>query len=318
MSSAAEEPRTEREAAQHLAAGARARGVPPASLHASTRRRRRSRSLHAHLGRSGLGQGAAAGVARARGDRRLAEWLDDRGAGKALDTPNVVCYQRSGSLPPFFCVAPVAGQVLCYKQLAEELGPEQPFTRSELWAERRRDANDNDRGDGERAAGAGCCDYRALSTAPGEVPPRRMVNGRCRRVRDVPAAFAPCGVGGRRLEAASSCSSTRAPFGQMPTFSVPRCSPFAADLTSCRASFDHPPPTRSPLPLTRAIACSSSSSTCSSRDTRAHLPSLLRESACPQRISAGSGAGCSGAEPTPGEGKRHQCPPPTIPRPRRY
>ena len=57
----------------------------------------------------------------------LAEWLDDRGAAAADDTPNIVCYQRSGTLPPFFCVAPVAGQVLCYKQLSEAMGPEQPF-----------------------------------------------------------------------------------------------------------------------------------------------------------------------------------------------
>ena len=69
----------------------------------------------------------------------LATWLDNNApggggggdgkggekGGKAL--PNVVCFNRSGSGAPFFCVAPVSGQVLCYKQLAEQLGPEQPF-----------------------------------------------------------------------------------------------------------------------------------------------------------------------------------------------
>ena len=38
-----------------------------------------------------------------------------------------MCFNGSGSGGPFFCVAPVSGQVLCYQQLAEQLGPEQPF-----------------------------------------------------------------------------------------------------------------------------------------------------------------------------------------------
>ena len=67
----------------------------------------------------------------------LAAWLDDNveqagaagGGGKrgGKAQPNVVCFNGSGSGVPFFCVAPVSGQVLCYQQLAEQLGPEQPF-----------------------------------------------------------------------------------------------------------------------------------------------------------------------------------------------
>ena len=69
----------------------------------------------------------------------LATWLDDNAPGGASSDdgkggekgskalPNVVCFNRSGSGAPFFCVAPVSGQVLCYKQLAAQLGPEQPF-----------------------------------------------------------------------------------------------------------------------------------------------------------------------------------------------
>ena len=68
----------------------------------------------------------------------LAAWLDDnapggkggekrggKGGGKAL--PNVVCFNEKGAGVPFFCVAPVSGQVLCYQELAKQLGPEQPF-----------------------------------------------------------------------------------------------------------------------------------------------------------------------------------------------
>ena len=35
--------------------------------------------------------------------------------------------QSSGSKPPFFCVHPAGGNVLCYVDLARHLGPEQPF-----------------------------------------------------------------------------------------------------------------------------------------------------------------------------------------------
>jgi amino acid adenylation domain-containing protein len=39
----------------------------------------------------------------------------------------LVVIQKGSSKPPFFCVHPVGGQVLCYADLAHQLGPEQPF-----------------------------------------------------------------------------------------------------------------------------------------------------------------------------------------------
>jgi thioesterase domain-containing protein/acyl carrier protein len=39
----------------------------------------------------------------------------------------LVAIQPNGSLPSFFCVHPVGGQVVCYMELAKQLGPEQPF-----------------------------------------------------------------------------------------------------------------------------------------------------------------------------------------------
>ncbi len=39
----------------------------------------------------------------------------------------LVPIQRNGSRRPFFCVHPVGGNVLCYAELARELGPDQPF-----------------------------------------------------------------------------------------------------------------------------------------------------------------------------------------------
>ena len=39
----------------------------------------------------------------------------------------VVAIEPHGSLTPFFCVHPVGGQVVCYMELARQLGPEQPF-----------------------------------------------------------------------------------------------------------------------------------------------------------------------------------------------
>ncbi|HZI13113.1 MAG TPA: amino acid adenylation domain-containing protein [Myxococcus sp.] len=39
----------------------------------------------------------------------------------------LVSIQPEGDLPPFFCVHPVGGHVLCYAELARRLGPRQPF-----------------------------------------------------------------------------------------------------------------------------------------------------------------------------------------------
>ncbi|MCP4661368.1 MAG: alpha/beta fold hydrolase, partial [bacterium] len=39
----------------------------------------------------------------------------------------LVAIQPQGSKPPFFCVHPVGGDVLCYAELARQLGPDQPF-----------------------------------------------------------------------------------------------------------------------------------------------------------------------------------------------
>ncbi|MCP4663859.1 MAG: amino acid adenylation domain-containing protein, partial [bacterium] len=39
----------------------------------------------------------------------------------------LVAIRPQGSRPPFFCVHPVGGDVLCYSDLARHLGPEQPF-----------------------------------------------------------------------------------------------------------------------------------------------------------------------------------------------
>ncbi|MCP4656947.1 MAG: AMP-binding protein, partial [bacterium] len=39
----------------------------------------------------------------------------------------LVAIQPQGSRPPFFCVHPVGGDVVCYGELARRLGPDQPF-----------------------------------------------------------------------------------------------------------------------------------------------------------------------------------------------
>ncbi|HTQ79751.1 MAG TPA: alpha/beta fold hydrolase, partial [Thermoanaerobaculia bacterium] len=49
-----------------------------------------------------------------------------RGSGPALSASGVAL-SALGTRPPFFCVHPGGGGVLCYRELAEELGPEQPF-----------------------------------------------------------------------------------------------------------------------------------------------------------------------------------------------
>ncbi|MUG96212.1 amino acid adenylation domain-containing protein [Scytonema sp. UIC 10036] len=45
----------------------------------------------------------------------------------SLPWSSVVGIQTAGSKPPFFCVHPVGGNVLCYTDLAKHLGQEQPF-----------------------------------------------------------------------------------------------------------------------------------------------------------------------------------------------
>src|SRR5262249_1832473 len=40
---------------------------------------------------------------------------------------SLVPIHPQGSKPPFFCVHPIGGNVLCYYELAQELGPDQPF-----------------------------------------------------------------------------------------------------------------------------------------------------------------------------------------------
>ncbi len=46
-----------------------------------------------------------------------------RGGPKSLLVP----IQPQGSLTPFFCVHPIGGGVFCYRELAQHLGPDQPF-----------------------------------------------------------------------------------------------------------------------------------------------------------------------------------------------
>jgi thioesterase domain-containing protein/acyl carrier protein len=55
----------------------------------------------------------------------LATFLRDREA--PVFHPVLVPIQTAGSKPPFFCVHPVGGSVLCYADLARSLGPDQPF-----------------------------------------------------------------------------------------------------------------------------------------------------------------------------------------------
>ena len=40
---------------------------------------------------------------------------------------SIVELQPHGSRPPFFCVHPVGGEVLCFVNLAREMAPDQPF-----------------------------------------------------------------------------------------------------------------------------------------------------------------------------------------------
>jgi thioesterase domain-containing protein/acyl carrier protein len=50
-----------------------------------------------------------------------------RGESEGTVPSALVPLQPAGDRPPFFCVHPVAGNALSYRELARELGPEQPF-----------------------------------------------------------------------------------------------------------------------------------------------------------------------------------------------
>ncbi|RPJ80415.1 MAG: hypothetical protein EHM13_12065, partial [Acidobacteria bacterium] len=56
--------------------------------------------------------------------RRLAAAVEEH-AGDARSA--LVPIRAAGTAPPFFCVHPVGGEVLCYEPLARRLGPDQPF-----------------------------------------------------------------------------------------------------------------------------------------------------------------------------------------------
>ncbi len=57
---------------------------------------------------------------------RLAALLR-QGPGEGPGWPGLVEIQPLGARTPFFCVHPVGGSVLCYAELARQMGPEQPF-----------------------------------------------------------------------------------------------------------------------------------------------------------------------------------------------
>jgi thioesterase domain-containing protein/acyl carrier protein len=55
---------------------------------------------------------------------RLARHVEQADGAPA---PSLVPIQPLGSLPPFFCMHALGGEVLCYEKLAGRLGPDQPF-----------------------------------------------------------------------------------------------------------------------------------------------------------------------------------------------
>jgi thioesterase domain-containing protein/acyl carrier protein len=67
----------------------------------------------------------AAGICQATTIERLAKALHEE--SHPGDWTPLVPIQTAGTAPPFFCVHPGGGNVLCYLQLSRELGPEQPF-----------------------------------------------------------------------------------------------------------------------------------------------------------------------------------------------
>jgi thioesterase domain-containing protein/acyl carrier protein len=58
----------------------------------------------------------------------MAEHIESvKGQKRPQSSSILVAIQPHGSLAPFFCVHPVGGQVVCYMELAKQLGPDQPF-----------------------------------------------------------------------------------------------------------------------------------------------------------------------------------------------
>jgi amino acid adenylation domain-containing protein len=59
---------------------------------------------------------------------RMAEYIESVNGQKRPQSSSIlVGIQPHGSLAPFFCVHAIGGQVLCYLELAKNLGPERPF-----------------------------------------------------------------------------------------------------------------------------------------------------------------------------------------------
>ena len=174
----------------------------------------------------------------------LAEWLDDK-SGSKQDCPNVVCYQRSGSLPPFFCVAPVAGQVLCYKALADVMDPEQPFYALQSFG-----LNDGETAmTSIEAMAAGLLEQVAAVLQRFPRHQRRFHLGGW-SMGGVVAFEMWLQIARRASESNMQTPlevgqlvmlDSPAPYGTMPTFTeAEMLLTFAADLTSCRESFDLP------------------------------------------------------------------------------
>jgi pyochelin synthetase len=67
----------------------------------------------------------AGGILQAPTIEKLADFLQQQAVADTWSP--LVPIQASGSRPPFFCVHPAGGNVLCYVQLAQSLGPDQPF-----------------------------------------------------------------------------------------------------------------------------------------------------------------------------------------------
>jgi thioesterase domain-containing protein len=67
----------------------------------------------------------AAGIFQARTIEKLARVLDD--ASEPVQWSPLVPIRTQGTKPPFFCVHPSGGNVLCYLQLSRHLGEDQPF-----------------------------------------------------------------------------------------------------------------------------------------------------------------------------------------------
>jgi aspartate racemase len=57
--------------------------------------------------------------------KKLAQILHEDGWSAPVSS--LVAVQSNGSRPPFFCIHPLGGEVLLYRDLARHLGPDQPF-----------------------------------------------------------------------------------------------------------------------------------------------------------------------------------------------